>query len=181
MITTLRKAVARSRSGANPRGTTFPAAAALGRAAARSCAGAGLALWMILGVPCAAPAAAQEVPRYELDPLWPRLPLGGRWLTGGLGGMCVGGGDRIFILNRGNVVPEDLDGARPARLGGRLHDCHVGADGALWIVAAGTGVVRKYPADGGEPLLQIGETGQYDSSDGTRQGRRIQKFVPAAP
>ena len=205
MITTLRKAVARSRSGANPRGTTLPAAAAPGRAAARSCAGAGLALWMILGVPGAEPAAAQEVPRYELDPLWPRLPLGDRWLTGGLGGMCVGGGDRIFILNRGNVVSEDLDGARPAppvieldaagdvvrgwgdpaRLGGRLHDCHVGADGALWIVAAGTGVVHKYPADGGEPLLQIGETGQYDSSDGTRQGEplnsdRAQFFLPAS-
>ena len=205
MTRTLRKAVVRTGAGADPRATALRAAAILGRAIARSCAVAGLALWTGVGVPGAAPAAAQEVPRYELDPGWPRLPLGDRWLTGGLGGMCVGGGDRIFILNRGNVVPEDLDGARPAppiieldaegnvvrgwgdpaRLGDRLHDCRVGADGSLWIVAAGTGVVRKYPADGGEPLLQIGETGKYDSSDGTRQGEplnsdRAQFFLPAS-
>ena len=60
------------------------------------------------------PAAAQDVPRYELDPLWPKLPFGERWLTGGIGGMCVGGGDRVLILNRQNVVPGDLDGARLA-------------------------------------------------------------------
>ena len=157
------------------------------------------------GVFGTAPAAAQEAPRYELDPLWPKLPFGEQWLTGGLGGMCVGGGDRIFILNRQNVVPADLDGARPAPpvieldadgnvvrgwgdpalIGDRLHDCHVGTDGGLWIVAAGTGVVQKYPADGGEVLQQIGETGKYDSSDGTRQGEplnsdRAQFFLPAS-
>ena len=157
------------------------------------------------GIIAPAPAAAQDVLRYELDPLWPKLPLGDRWLTGGLGGMCVGGEDRIFILNRQNVVPEDLDGARlappvieldaegnvvrawgdPALIGDRLHDCHVDADGNVWIVAAGTGFVQKYSSDGGELLLQIGETGRYDSSDGTRQGRplnsdRAQFFLPAS-
>ncbi len=157
------------------------------------------------GVPGTLPAAAQEAPHYELDPLWPKLPFGDRWLTGGLGGMCVGGGDRIFILNRRNVVPADLDGARPAppiieldaegavvrgwgdpaRIGDRLHDCHVGADGSLWVVAAGTGVVQKYAADRGELLQQIGETGKYDSSDGTRRGEplnsdRAQFFLPAS-
>ena len=159
----------------------------------------------VAGVLGAAPAAAQEAPRYELDPLWPKLPFGDQWLTGGLGGMCVGGGGRIFILNRLNVVPEDLDGARPAPpvieldaegnvvrgwgdpavIGDRLHDCHVDADGSVWLVAAGTGMVQKYSSDGSELLLQIGETGQYDSSDGTRQGDplnsdRAQFFLPAS-
>ena len=158
----------------------------------------------VAGVLGAAPAAAQEAPRYELDPLWPKLPFGDQWLTGGLGGMCVGGG-RIFILNRLNVVPEDLDGARPAPpvieldaagdvvrgwgdpavIGDRLHDCHVDAAGSVWLVAAGTGMVQKYSSDGSELLLQIGETGQYDSSDGTRQGQplnsdRAQFFLPAS-
>ena len=153
----------------------------------------------------AVPAEAQEAPRYELDPLWPRLPFGDQWLTGGLGGMCVGGEDRVFILNRQNVVAEDLDGARlgppiieldaagdvvrgwgdPALIGDRLHDCHVNADGSLWVVAAGTGVVQKYSGDGSELLLQIGETGKYDSSDGTRQGEplnsdRARFFLPAS-
>lgn len=172
----------------------------------RSFAAAAIAFAAVgLGGLSPAPAAAQEAPRYELDPLWPKLPFGDGWLTGGLGGMCVGGGDRIFILNRGNVVPADLDGARPAppviemdaagavvrgwgeaaRIGDRLHDCHVNADGSVWIVAAGAGVVQKYSADGGELLQQIGETGQYDSSDGSRQGEplnsdRAQFFLPAS-
>ena len=177
------------------------------RAAGRALvlAASGLALALAAGAMLAAPAAAQEVPRYELDPLWPKLPFGDRWLTGGLGGMCVGPEDRVIILNRQNVVPADLDGARPAppvieldpegnvvrgwgdpaRIGDRLHDCHVGADGSIWIVAAGTGVVQKYSADGSELLLQIGESGQYDSSDGTRGGRplnsdRAQFFLPAS-
>ena len=52
--------------------------------------------------------------RYEVDPAWPKLPLGERWITGGLGGMCIDGRDHVFILNRQNVAPEDLDGARMA-------------------------------------------------------------------
>ena len=148
---------------------------------------------------------SSPVPSYEVDPAWPELPLGDRWITGGLGGMCIDGRDHIFVLNRQNVVPDDLDGARlappvieldpegnvvrgwgdPDRLGGRLHDCHVDADGGIWIVAAGTGVVQKYSIDGSELLQQIGETGQYDSSDGTRDGEplnsvRAQFFLPAA-
>ncbi len=175
-----------------------------GARVARSFVGPCIVLAAALVILGAAPAAAQEAPRYELDPLWPKLPFGEQWLTGGLGGMCVGG-DRIFILNRQNVVPADLDGARPAppiieldaagnvvrgwgdpaRIGDRLHDCHVNADGSLWVVAAGTGVVQKYASDGSELLLQIGETGKYDSSDGTRQGEplnsdRAQFFLPAS-
>ncbi len=205
MTMTLRNAVVRSFTGADPHGTALHAAVLLENAAVRAFAGACIALSVAVGIPGAVPAAAQEVPRYELDPLWPKLPLGDRWLTGGLGGMCVGGGDRIFILNRQNVVPADLDGARPAPpvieldaegavvrgwgdpalIGDRLHDCHVNADGSLWIVAAGTGVVQKYAGDGSELLLQIGETGKYDSSDGTRAGRplnsdRAQFFLPAS-
>ena len=176
-----------------------------GSCVARPFVAACIVLSLAVGVLGTAPAAAQEAPRYELDPLWPKLPFGDRWLTGGLGGMCAGGGDRIFILNRQNVVSEDLDGARqappiieldaegnvvrawgdPAQIGDRLHDCHVGADGSVWLVAAGTGVVQKYSSDGSELLLQIGETGQYDSSDGTRQGEplnsdRAQFFLPAS-
>ena len=150
-------------------------------------------------------AEAQEVPRFEVDPSWPPLPLGDQWITGGLGGMCIDGRDHVFILNRQNVVPDDLDGARlappviefdpdghvvrswgdPTLLGDRLHDCHVDADQNVWIVASGTGVVQKYSSDGSELLLQIGASGLYDSSDGTRQGRplnsdRAQFFLPAS-
>ena len=150
-------------------------------------------------------AAAQPAPRYEVDPLWPQLPLGDGWITGGLGGMCIDSRDHVFLLNRQNVVPDDLDGAQqappiieldpsgavvrgwgdPDVLGDRLHDCHVDTEHNVWIVASGTGVVQKYSSDGSRRLLQIGETGRYDSSDGTRDGTplnsdRAQFFLPAS-
>jgi len=151
------------------------------------------------------PGHAQAVPRFALDPEWPQLPLGDNWLTGGLGGMCVGDNDHVYLLNRQNVVAADLDGARlappiieldasgkvvrgwgdPDLLGGRLHDCHLDSEGNLWIVAAATGHVQKWTGDGDHLLLQIGQTGLYDSSDGTRRGAplnsdRAQFFLPAA-
>ncbi len=147
----------------------------------------------------------QQVPRFELDQDWPRLPMGDRWLTGGLGGMCIDGNDHVFILNRQNVVPDDLDAALLAppvieldpegtvvrgwgteeQLGGRLHDCHVDSAGNIWIVAAATGELRKFTRDGSRLLLQVGERGLFDSSDGTRRGQalnsdRAQFFLPAA-
>jgi hypothetical protein len=148
---------------------------------------------------------AQEGPHYEADPSWPKLPLGDRWLTGGLGGICIDSQDHVYILNRQNVVPDDLDGAQlappvieldpegnvvggwgdPEQLGDRLHDCHVDNNQNVWVVAAATGVLRKYSSDGNEMLLQLGESGQYDSTDGSRQGSplnsdRAQFFLPAA-
>ena len=170
-----------------------------------SIAGSCLLLAVTVGIFDPVRALAQQVPRYEVDPFWPKLPLSDRWITGGLGGMCIDGRDHVFILNRQNVVPEDLDAARlappviefdpdgnvvrswgdPNLLGDRLHDCHVDGDQNVWIVASGTGFVQKYSSDGSELLLQIGESGVYDSSDGTREGRplnsdRSQFFLPAS-
>ena len=149
-------------------------------------------------------AQTSALPQFEVDTNWPRLPLGENWLTGGLGGMCIDDRDHVFVLNRQNVVPEDLDGARlappviefdlngnvvrgwgdPKLLGDRLHDCHVDREHNVWIVAAGTGYVQKYSIEG-ELLLQIGKSGLYDSSDGSRTGRPLnsdgaQFFLPAA-
>lgn len=148
---------------------------------------------------------AQPLPDYELDPQWPILPMGNNWLTGGLGGMCIDSRDHVYLLNRQNVVEDDLDGARlappileldpagnvvnawgnPQVLGDRLHDCHVDNAGNVWIVAAATGYVQKFSPDGSELLLQIGHKEIFDSSDGTRQGQplnsdRAQFFLPAA-
>ena len=155
---------------------------------------------------CAAGAAAfAQALEFELNRAWPELPLGDNWLTGGLGGMCVDARDHVYLLNRRNVVEDDLDGARlappiieinpegkvvrgwgdPDLLGGRLHDCDADADGNLWIVAAATGHIQKYDPVSGALLLQLGDTGVFDSSDGTRQGEplnsaRARFFLPAA-
>ncbi len=152
-------------------------------------------------------ARAQELPHFALDKEWPQLPIsntGEFWLTGGLGGMCMDARDHVFLLNRQDVDPEDLDAALlappildmdasgqvinawgdPDLIGDRLHDCHVDMEGNIWIVAAGTGVLQKYSLEG-ELLLQIGEKGKYDSSDGTRQGQPLnsdtaQFFLPSS-
>lgn len=143
-------------------------------------------------------------PRFELDSNWPRLPLGQRWLTGGLGGMCIGRNDEVFLLNRQNVVEDDLDAALRAPpilqldtegntvkgwgdaslIGGRLHDCHANADGSLWLVPAATGHIQLWSANE-ELLMQIGEANVFDSSDESRSGQprnsdRAQFFLPAA-
>ena len=152
----------------------------------------------------AASAPAQSL-EFRVNPAWPQLPLGDHWLTGGLGGICIDSRDHVYLLNRRNVVEDDLDGAilappvielnpagevvrgwgDPELLGGRLHDCHADADGNLWIIAAATGHIQKYDPAAGRLLLQIGESGQFDSSDGSRQGEplnsnRGQFFLPAA-
>ncbi len=163
--------------------------------------------WLLLAlmtVGIAIPVQAQ-VPQYEVDPFWPKLPLGDGWITGGLGGICIDNRDHIYALNRQNVVPADLNAAAlappvlefdpdgnivrawgdPKQLGNRLHDCHVDDDQNVWIVAAGTAVIQKYSSDGSELLLKIGHSGKYDSSDGTREGHplnsdRARFFFPAS-
>ncbi len=164
-----------------------------------------LMLVLVVGVVTTAPAQTSSVPEYELDRDWPKLPLPGRWITGGLGGMCVDSRDHVYILNRQNVVQADLNAAQLAPpviefdpdgnvvqawgdadvIGDRLHDCHVDDEQNVWLVAAGTGVIQKYSSDGRSLLLQIGESGVYDSSDGTREGTplnsdRAQFFLPAS-
>lgn len=165
--------------------------------------------YLLLCLLCLSPFSlqAQQVPVFQLDRQWPQLPLsndGEFWLTGGLGGMCLGADDHIFLLNRQDVDEEDLDAAILAPpvlemnaqgqvingwgdmddIGDRLHDCHVDTNGNLWIIAAGTGVIQQYSPQG-ELLQQIGESGRYDSSDGSRQGRPLnsdsaQFFLPSS-
>ena len=162
-------------------------------------------LVLMVAAGAAAPAQTPRVPEYELDREWPKLPLPNRWITGGLGGMCVVSREHVYILNRQNVVEADLNAAQLAPpviefdpdgnvvqawgnsdvIGDRLHDCHVDDEQNVWLVAAGTGVVQKYSSDGSSLLFQIGESGVYDSVDGTREGTplnsdRAQFFLPAS-
>ncbi len=177
----------------------------LNKAVLRLIGGSCAVLSLATGIANPLRAQAPQVPLYAVDPYWPKLPLPDGWITGGLGGMCIDDRDHVLILNRGNIDPEDLDGARPApaviefdpdgnvvrswgtreQLGDRLHDCHVDEDYNVWIIASASGVAQKYSNDGSELLLQIGETGVYDSSDGSREGRplnsnRAQFFLPAS-
>jgi len=141
--------------------------------------------------------AQSAVPKYEVDPFWPKLP--DNWVVGPLGGACVDARDHVFVLHRQEGLSEDMlkprdrsDGAK-ARikappvmefdpegnlvnswgdtnvLGDYLHDCQVDKDTNVWIAAAHSGIVQKYSRDG-KLLLQIGRSGVFDSSDGTAKG-----------
>jgi DNA-binding beta-propeller fold protein YncE len=147
----------------------------------------------------AAPVQAQA-PKYEVDPLWPKLP--NNWVVGPLGGACVDAQDHVIVLHRQEEVTDAELNARDqfakgvARikappvmefdpegnlvnswgdikvLGNYLHDCLVDKDGNVWIAPARSGFVQKYSHDG-KLLLQIGKSGVFDSSDGTAKGKPL--------
>src|ERR1700680_5156722 len=60
------------------------------------------------------PAQAQAgVPKYEVDPTWPK-PLAGNLVTGRAGGICVDAQDHIFEVNRGDLQDKEKLVATPA-------------------------------------------------------------------
>ena len=144
--------------------------------------------------PAASAAAGPTgtVPKYEVDPSWPK-PLPNKWLTGDVGGVCVDAKDHVFIVNRQNleeketetavsappVIEFDPDGTVVNSWGDfkivpkMLHGCYVDYQNNVWIGGSGDGIVQKYTHDGSKLLLQIGTKGVVDSSDGTLDGRAM--------
>ncbi len=117
------------------------------------------------------PSYAQNAPHYEADLAWPK-PLPDHWIMGGLGGLCVDANDHVLILNRQDVLPNELDTGTlappliefdpagnvvhswgdPKLLDARLHSCHFDKDNNVWIAAAPSGMVQKYTHDGSKLL-----------------------------
>jgi DNA-binding beta-propeller fold protein YncE len=147
---------------------------------------------------------AQSAPRYEFDPSWPKS-LPGKWVLGGLGGTCVDNQDHVFLLNRQDVLPGELNAGEqapaiieidpagnvvnswgdPKLLDARLHSCHVDKDNNIWIAASPSGMIQKYTHDGSKLLMQLGKKGVFDSSDGTAKGQPLnsnaaQFFMPSS-
>ena len=167
----------------------------------RTIAGTWGALLIVAAMFYSPPVLAQTgVPKYEVDPFWPKLP--NNWVVGPLGGTCVDTRDHVFVLHRQEELTEAVLTARDQFAGGAarikappvmefdpegnlvnswgdmkvlgnyLHDCQVDKDGNLWIAAARSGFVQKYSHDG-KLLLQIGKSGVFDSSDGTAKGKPL--------
>ena len=148
------------------------------------------ALAMVFMILCTHLLAAQgNPPKYEVDPSWPR-PLPNKWVTGAVTGVCTDVQDHVFIVNRGNLTENELDSGRQAppviefdpqgnvanSWGNRetlpegLHGCFVDYQGNVWIAGSDDTFIQKYSHDGSKLLLQIGQKGVADSSDGTMQG-----------
>jgi hypothetical protein len=164
-------------------------------------AAARAALAIALAMLCPPRSNAQNnVPRYEVDPSWPK-PLPDRWVTGEMGGVCVDSQDHVFIaqrvsdvggmdghlegltndeLNAGQAAPPiiefDPEGKVANSWGNAtllpkdLHGCSIDNQGHVWLDGSEDGIVQEYSHDGKELLLQIGKRGMFDSSDGTVMG-----------
>lgn len=146
---------------------------------------------------------AQEAPQFAIDASWPK-PLQKDWITGQLGGVCLGGQDHIFVVNRRDITDEeketstsapsiikfDTDGnvvgswGDQATVPNSIHGCFVDRLGNVFVAGNADAMVQKYSADG-KLLLQIGTRGKFDSIDGTRRGEgnntaRDQLHMPSA-
>jgi hypothetical protein len=55
-------------------------------------------------------ALAGEVPRFEVDPFWPR-PLPNNWILGQIAGVAVDAQDHVWIIQRPRTLTEDEKGA----------------------------------------------------------------------
>src|SRR6202521_3821683 len=140
---------------------------------------------------CPSVLNAQTAPKYEVDATWPKdLPKD--WITGQLGGVCMGEQDHVYVVNRRNVTDEeketsisapsiikfDTEGKVVGSWGdektvpGSIHGCFVDHEKNVWVAGNGDGAIQKYAPDG-KLLLQIGTRGKFDSVDGTRRGKGL--------
>jgi DNA-binding beta-propeller fold protein YncE len=164
----------------------------------------GFVLALSLGAICSLSSNAQTTPAaFEVDPTWPK-PLPNLWVTGGIGGVCIDAHDHVFVLNRRDLTDNEMDAARQAPpviefspegnvvnsfgdlevVPDHLHGCTVDRENNVWLTGSEDGIVQKYSHDG-KLLLQIGQKGIVDSSDGTLKGKALNSshtkfFKPSA-
>jgi DNA-binding beta-propeller fold protein YncE len=138
-----------------------------------------------------AQAAAQtrEVPKFEVDPAWPKIP--NNWVLGLVSGVNVDSHDNVWIIHRPNTVPVDQRAmAAPALLefgpsgnfiqawGGpgegyewvdTPHGISVDNKGFVWVGGSAVGIdcqILKF-TNTGKFVMQIGHKGQSKGNTDT--------------
>jgi len=140
---------------------------------------------LLCGLSLSLSLAAQERPRFKVDPTWPGpLPTG--WINATLGHPCIDSHDHIAILDRQNITDEEAETSMPAAsillfdtagnlvnswgdstgVPDSIHGCAFDADDNIWVVGNNDGIAQKYNHEG-EFLFQIGTKGVLDTFDGT--------------
>jgi len=138
----------------------------------------------------AAPKPPAEVPKYVVDPLWPK-PFRNMWVTGDVAGTCIDAQDHVFIVNRNNLTPDEIRNSHPSPAiiefdpegtvvnswgdrkilpTGSLHGCTIDGENNVWLAGSSDGIIQKYTHDGSKLLMQIGTRGKLDTSDYTPGG-----------
>ncbi len=137
--------------------------------------------------------------KFKVDPFWPKpLPqdraTGKVWVTGEVAGTEVDSQDHLFTVNRRNLTDKErkeampspalidfdpegnvVNSATPPVLPDGLHGVFVDFQDNVWIGGNEDAIVQKYSHDLKTLLLQIGEKGRFDSSDGTRAGTPLNR------
>jgi hypothetical protein len=60
----------------------------------------------VIGGVMAQPAAAEDVPRFQVDPFWPK-PLPDSWIVGQVAGVAVDKNDHVWIIHRPGTLLDD--------------------------------------------------------------------------
>ena len=120
---------------------------------------------MLLGFALA--AAAQNAPKFAVDPSWPK-PLPAGWIVGQLGGVCVDSHDHIVVVNRRNITDEEKETSQqappilmfdaagtlvksfgdPDKVPGSIHGCTFDGENNVWVGGNTDGIIQKYDHDG---------------------------------
>jgi DNA-binding beta-propeller fold protein YncE len=146
--------------------------------------------------------ATRSVPRFRVDPAWPKIPNG--WQFGQVSSVAVDAQDHVWVLQRpGTLGPEERTKAAPPVLeftaegafvrawGGpgkgyewpsSEHGIHVDAKGFVWIGGNGTNdhQILKFTRDG-TFVMQIGKSGRSTGNADTENlNQPADAFVHAA-
>ena len=128
---------------------------------------------------------------YGVDASWP-AELPERWILGQCPGVSIDADDNIVVCNRQDITGEEAESGENAPMvivfdqAGNVvrswgdkevmpikpERLNVDCEGCYWITGQQDGMLQKYTPDG-ELVLQIGERGVFDSSDGTVKGMAL--------
>jgi NHL repeat len=128
---------------------------------------------------------------YEADPSWPR-PLPDGWILGQCPGVSIDAFDNIVVCNRQDITEEEAESGENApmvivfdmagnvvkhwgdkeRMPIKPERLNVDFQRNIWVTGQRDGMLQKYDWDG-NLLLQLGERGVFDSSDGTIKGKAL--------
>lgn len=128
---------------------------------------------------------------FEADPSWPG-PLPEGWILGQCPGVAVDAFDNIVVCNRQDITEEEAESGenapmvivfdRSGNVVGHWGDkakmpikperLNIDCQRNIWITGQRDGMLQKYDWDG-NLLMQLGERGVFDSSDGTIKGMAL--------
>jgi DNA-binding beta-propeller fold protein YncE len=153
-------------------------------------------IWICLGLLAALGVVGRvqaqgRGPKYMVDPNWPK-PLPGKWVIGQVSGVCVDAQDHVFIVDRNDMTDKEAEVAQQAPPyiefdpDGNMvnsfgdwkvvpnvpHGCTIDYENNFWTAGNGDGIIQKY-SHNGKLLMQIGDRGVVDTSDGTLKGRAL--------